>query len=213
MNQPLPIQPLSIWTVNFYDCQWHDHARYQDDLKAVCRDMEKENKRSRVSQDAKKNLYESSFDFVKQEHPAVKSWLSWAEVQVFEAVSHANKDYWKTQDQISISFHESWCHITRDGGYHDMHIHPNSSWSGIYYLDTGNMDNKSKNGINRFYSPMLSMYTDAGTMWNHTQNSIDIHAEPGMMIIFPSWIQHSALIYHGSKERFIISFNCQIKRI
>ena len=38
-------------------------------------------------------------------------------------------------------------------------------------------------------------------------------AEPGMLVIFPSWIQHSALPYRGRRDRFILSANCKIKAI
>ena len=210
MTTPFPIQPLPVWTLNLYDAQWHEHDKYQDELKEVCRQLESQNKHSRVSRDAKRNLYESSFDFVKYENKAVQAWANWTTTQIFDAAKHANKDLWPVGSNVSVNIHESWCHITRDGGYHDMHIHPNSSWSVIYYLDTGDMNNKTKNGVNRFFSPFHNMYTDAGTMWSNVKNSIDIEAEPGMMVIFPSWIQHSALVYHGQRDRFVLSLNCQI---
>lgn len=210
MQAPLTIQAMPVWTVNFYDCQWHEHHLYQDQLKQVCRDLENTNRCSRVSLDAKKNLFESSFDFVNTENQAVRAWADWVQSQIYHAAAHANQQYWSPGTNISITIHESWCHITRDGGYHDTHIHPNSSWSGIYYLDIGDMDHASKNGINRFINPLASMYVDAGTMWNHASTSIDIMAESGMMIIFPSWIQHSAMVYRGQHERYVLSFNCQI---
>lgn len=212
MKSPELIQPLPLWTINFYDAQWHEHDVYAEELKSVCRQLEAQHKHSRVSQDAKRNLYESSFDFVRTDNDAVRAWTQWAQSQLFQAVSHANAGHWQAGDNISLNIHESWCHITRDGGYHDMHVHPNSAWSAIYYLDTGDMDNVAKNGTNRFFCPFHPMYTDAGTMWSSAQNTIDINAEPGMMIIFPSWVQHSALVYHGQRERYVLSFNCQIHR-
>ena len=210
MKSPLPIQPMSIWAVNLYDCQWNEHERYQQQLRQVCQRLESEHHRSKISPDAKRNLFESRFDFVHTDDEAVRAWSAWVQNQVYQAAAHANQQYWQDGANISINIHESWCHITRDGGYHDTHTHPNSSWSGIYYLDIGDMDPASKNGVNRFLNPLASMYVDAGTMWNHMSTSIDINAESGMMILFPSFLQHSALVYHGKQDRYVLSFNCQI---
>ena len=69
---------------------------------------------------------------------------------------------------------------------------------------------ETKNGVNRFYNPMKPSYTDAGTAWSTANNNVDIAAQPGMMIVFPSWIDHSAMPYRGTKNRYILSFNSQI---
>jgi uncharacterized protein (TIGR02466 family) len=114
---------------------------------------------------------------------------------------------------VTVEIHESWCHITRDGGYHDMHAHPGSSWSAIYYVDTGDMGAaEDKNGVNRFYNPNNCAYADAGMAWTNRITSIDFRAEPGMMVVFPSWLQHSAVVYRGTKDRIVIALNCRITR-
>jgi uncharacterized protein (TIGR02466 family) len=112
---------------------------------------------------------------------------------------------------VSVEIHESWCHITQDAGYHDMHVHPNSSWSAIYYLETGDTDVTTKNGVNRFYNPNNSMYLDAGTAWVTANTSIDMAAEAGMMVVFPSWVPHSAVQYRGDRDRIVIAANCRIQ--
>lgn len=42
------------------------------------------------------------------------------------------------------------------------------------------------------------------------RNSIDIQPEPGMLVIFPSYLAHKAMPYEGGNDRIIISFNAQI---
>jgi hypothetical protein len=75
------------------------------------------------------------------------------------------------------------------------------------------MDAATKNGSNRFYSPTNSMWTDAGTAYLSSNNSIDFNSEPGMMIVFPSHIQHSALLYRGKRDRIVIAINSKIERV
>ena len=202
---------MPVWPVMMYDFQWSEHQRYQADLKQICRDLEQANSHSGVAPDAKRGLYESRFDFCEQEDPAVAAWTAWCKQCVFEAAVHCSGNRWPKDASVIVEFHESWCHITRDGGYHDVHIHPNSSWSAIYYLDCGDMSMPERNGINRFFRPYNTSYTDAGQAWMTANTTIDIAAEPGQLIVFPSWIQHSALPYHGKRERYILSFNSRLQ--
>jgi hypothetical protein len=68
-----------------------------------------------------------------------------------------------------------------------------------------------RNGINRFFRPYNTSYTDGGQAWMTANTTIDIAAEAGQLIVFPSWIQHSALPYHGERERYILSFNSRVR--
>jgi uncharacterized protein (TIGR02466 family) len=204
------MQPINVWPVIMYDFQWAQHQKYKQQLKQVCQDLESKNSQSNVAPSAKRGLYESGFDFVTTPDPAVEALSHWIKDCLFKSAANANREYWPAGANINIEIHESWCHITRDGGYHDMHTHPGSSWSAIYYLDTGNMDAASKNGLNRFFCPYNNMYIDAGTAWTSRNTSIDITAQEGMLIVFPSFIQHNALSYRGEKERYVISVNSKV---
>jgi len=204
------MQPMPLWPTMFYNFDWSDHKKHAQELKTVCQDLEKQNYVSNIAPDAKRGLYESGFDFVEYPSPAVRAWADWVKNCMFQASNNANKRYWPPGTNVQVELHESWCHITRDGGYHDMHIHPNSTWSCIYYLDCGDMDGATKNGLNRFYNPNTTMHTDTGTLYISRDNSIDILAEPGMLILFPSWIQHSALPYRGKQDRYVLSANSRI---
>lgn len=204
------MQPINVWPVIMYDFQWAQHEKYKQQLKQVCQDLESKNSQSNVAPSAKRGLYESGFDFVTVPDPAVEALSHWIKDCLFKSAANANREYWPAGANINIEIHESWCHITRDGGYHDMHTHPGSSWSAIYYLDTGDMDAASKNGLNRFFCPYNNMYIDAGTAWTSRNTSIDITAQEGMLIVFPSFIQHNALTYRGEKERYVISVNSKV---
>jgi uncharacterized protein (TIGR02466 family) len=204
------MQPINVWPVIMYDFQWAQHEKYKQQLKQVCQDLESKNSQSNVAPSAKRGLYESGFDFVTVPDPAVVALSHWIKDCLFKSAANANREYWPAGANINIEIHESWCHITRDGGYHDMHTHPGSSWSAIYYLDTGDMDAASKNGLNRFFCPYNNMYIDAGTAWTSRNTSIDITAQEGMLIVFPSFVQHNALTYRGEKERYVISVNSKV---
>lgn len=204
------MQPIPVWPINFYYFQWQDHDRHCHELKRVCEDLESRQKVSNVSPDAKYGLYESSFDFCEQDNDAVREFSGFVKQSMFQSASHSCRGMWPAGSNIVVELHESWCHITRDGGYHDAHIHANSSWSSIYYLDVGDMDIDSKNGVNRFYRPFDTSYTDAGQAWMTSNNTIDIIPRAGMLLTFPSWVLHSGLPYRGAASRYVISVNAKL---
>lgn len=207
------MQTYNLWPVPFYDFRWNEHLDHKTRLKQICDEQSSLHRQSNVSPDAKRDLYESPFDFLEIDDPSVLALSHYIKECFFKAAAASNKEYWPPGLNIEINIHESWCHVTHDGGSHDRHIHPNSSWSAIYYLDTADMDNKSKNGVNRFYCPYNNMYLDAGQMYLSTYNSIDIRAEEGQLLVFPSWVDHSALTYRGQRNRYIIAANCKIRDV
>jgi uncharacterized protein (TIGR02466 family) len=201
---------LPQWPTLFYSFEWPEHEKYAQELKQVCHDLESQSNISNISNAAKHNLYESAFNFLEHKNTAVEEWGRWAKDCIFKSSANANKNYWPPGITLQVELHESWCHITRDGGYHDVHIHPGSSWSCIYYLDTGDMTPDSKNGVNRFYNPVTPMYTDAGTVYTNSATNFDVNGKNGMLFVFPSWIMHSAMSYTGANNRYVLSANSRI---
>jgi uncharacterized protein (TIGR02466 family) len=206
------MQTIPLWPTLFYNFQWNQHDQHFEALQKVCYDLEQKQHISTTATTAKQGLYESAFDFVTQDNASVLEFSHWVKSCFFQAAAAANKPYWSPGMNVSIEIHESWCHITRNGGYHDMHAHPNSSWSAIYYLAPGDVDIETKNGVNRFYNPNNSMYMDAGTAWTTAATNVDFVPQAGMLVVFPSWINHSAMPYHGTKDRIVIALNCKINR-
>jgi uncharacterized protein (TIGR02466 family) len=204
------MQAIPIWPVTMFYFVWAEHNTHADTLKSVCQVLEQHNQVSNVATSIKHNLYESAFNFVETPNASVEAWSHWAKDCIFKSAARVNSGLWPAGASIDVELHESWCHITRDGGYHDSHVHPGSSWSCIYYLDPGDTDIESKNGVNRFYNPNNSMYVDAGTQYMSQSNSIDVSPQSGMLIVFPSWIPHSALCYRGQSDRYVLSANSQI---
>ena len=192
-----------------YHFEWESAADHQQNLIDVCYDLEEKKSSSGVASNIKQGLYESNFDFFTLENDSIQALLEFCRHSVFQSAHDANRSQWPANARVGINVHESWCHITRTGGYHDMHVHPNSSWSGIYYIRTGECDVHTKNGSNRFYNPMLPGYSDISTRWCSMNSSFDMQPRDGQLIVFPSWIMHSATPYSGTTDRIVVAFNCQ----
>jgi hypothetical protein len=69
------------------------------------------------------------------------------------------------------------------------------------------------NGVTRFYGPYFNRLGGAAMDFGNAylQNAhLDIDPVPGQLVIFPSWLAHQAMPYHGKLDRVIVSFNVSV---
>jgi uncharacterized protein (TIGR02466 family) len=111
-----------------------------------------------------------------------------------------------------------WANVNRSGEANEFHTHPGAFWSGSYYVDDGGIgDNPSLGGAFEvqdprgvapaMYAPML---TFAGPGGASLGASYTLHPRTGMIILFPSWLQHAVRPYRGEKMRISIAFNLSL---
>lgn len=208
-----------FWVTTFYQRVWPEHAARSAaiiDLLYSLKGKESVNIASGIAPAAKSpyGLFESNFDLFAVDHPDLRALRDFCERSVRLAVAdiHAAR---AEADRLHVALVDSWFHITNDGGYHDAHGHGGCSWCGIYYLQAGESGRVSPtgapNGGNRFYSPLGSggCYRDAGNRYLDV-TYVDPPARDGHLILFPSYLWHSALPYRGAKDRMIVSFNARV---
>jgi uncharacterized protein (TIGR02466 family) len=133
---------------------------------------------------------------------------TWMEKCVYTAAEEVNRHHWKSlKNQPKVIITDLWAWSSTEY-YNHYHGHPNSSWSGIYYLD---VNSAHKQGHTQFYSPLpFNHYSDAGTLFVDAESSISYEPRDGMLIIFPSYIRHEGMPYKSDKRRTLIAFNTQI---
>jgi len=105
---------------------------------------------------------------------------------------------------------EGWANVLRHGQYTSLHVHPNSTWSGVYHV-TGNPP--PQDGHDPQYSGKIE-FTDPRPAASATcmvenvmQRRCMLNPGPGTMIAFPSWLQHQVHPYFGPVPRISIAFN------
>ena len=101
----------------------------------------------------------------------------------------------------------AWANILRSGGYHAPHTHPNCYWSGVYYVSVGKADENVRfNGHIELFDPRSAaggMLIPGSTL----KNQCVVKPEPGLAVLFPSWIKHMVHPFHGEGERISVAFN------
>ena len=208
----------SLWASHIYCFKDEKYSSKKDELIAHVYDLKNQGKTSGVADIAKKNLFESKFDFFNSDLQVVQELKSFCEESLMSVVKDVNKYEDNYMNQLVPDLRESWTHITNNNGYHDAHKHLNTSWGGIYYVDVGECgevadeDGISRmNGTNRFYSPIQYFCLDPSMQYLR-HDAADISPEDGVLVIFPAYLLHSATPYSGKRDRIVISFNSVINQ-
>lgn len=99
----------------------------------------------------------------------------------------------------------SWFTRNPTGASHHAHSHPNSIFSGVYYLDaesshvTFDFENTFSKNFKFSYN-----YSEAN---DFNSTSLTVSPRTGDVLIFPSWINHKVSPNTGNTDRMVLGFN------
>ena len=99
-----------------------------------------------------------------------------------------------------------WANVSRPGATNEMHIHPNSLWSGAYYVAAEPMSGNIYFEDPRSVS-LMSMPKRIAKQPNNERRIIDSVPQAGRLIMFPSWVNHGVRENLSGKNRISVSFN------
>lgn len=112
-----------------------------------------------------------------------------------------------------------WANVNRGGQGNEFHTHPGAFWSGAYYVATGTSEAGTGEAGGEFevqdprgvgpamYAPRL---TFAGADFASLGAAQTLRPQAGMIIMFPSWLQHAVRPYRGAGARISIAFNMSL---
>lgn len=99
----------------------------------------------------------------------------------------------------------AWANVNGPGGFNRVHTHPGSTWSGTYYVDTGAPPAAAGGTPLHFFDPCQGR---ANTFLQPIlPSNYLILPEPGLMVLFPSYMPHMVFPHQGARERISIAFN------
>lgn len=99
----------------------------------------------------------------------------------------------------------AWANVNRSGEFNRVHTHPGSTWSGTYYVDTGDPEDVASGTPIHLFDPCQGR---ANTFLPpHVPSSVTQRPEAGMTILFPSYLPHMVYVHRGTRPRISIAFN------
>ena len=150
----------------------------------------------------------------------VNGWHSKTDMNLKEEYNVLTKELFAMQNEIFAkefltmkpALGNMWANINYPGGYNRPHLHPNSLFSGVYWIKT-----PVKSGNLMLYDPRPGVHTPMPNrnadgpkegqlppeLWR------EVHYEPiaGRIIMFPAWLWHEVRPNESNDTRISVSFN------
>ena len=105
----------------------------------------------------------------------------------------------------------AWASVCRKGDYVKPHIHPLSTWSGVYIVSgEENTEGHPESGAAEFLDPRPAT-NQLPTPGSPFGGTLRIKPAPGLIFVHPGWLSHFVHPYQGKGERIAIGFNIFIR--
>ena len=109
--------------------------------------------------------------------------------------------------ELNFYITQSWLNITKPGGSHFRHWHPNSIISGVFYVSTVEDDT-----ICFFKDRDLKVMQIESNVNAYNTHVWGVSVNNNTLVLFPSWLEHSVeRSEKASSDRISISFNVFMK--
>lgn len=112
---------------------------------------------------------------------------------------------WNWSIPLSIKLANCWVNIAKNKDYQEIHNHGKALISGVIYINV-NKESGNFQLINPLSSEAI-LLEDPRSF----PNIYSIQPQPGMVILFPGWMNHRVLPNESNIDRISISFNIYIK--
>lgn len=128
--------------------------------------------------------------------------------ELFKMAEDCNNDYGIAP---KLGLGNMWANINPPGAYNKTHTHPNSLWSGVYYI-------KVPQNSGKFFiedprpGPNTYMPRRTKNLPKQLWRVVAYEAKEGRMVFFPSWLPHGVDINMNTEQgeaswRISVSFN------
>ncbi len=110
----------------------------------------------------------------------------------------------------SLELTGCWANISPPGDAHRPHTHPNNYLSGVYYVQTQAGADTISFDDPRPQTNIISPLTSESIDENAGQ--IHVSTREGLLLLFPSWLQHQVPQNRSERARISIAFNLMFSR-
>lgn len=96
----------------------------------------------------------------------------------------------------------AWANVNRAGDFNRVHNHSGATWSGTYYVDAGEDGAGSPLQLFDPCQGRATTFFPTGL-----PQGVHVFPEPGLMVLFPSYVPHMVYPHRGERPRISIAFN------
>jgi uncharacterized protein (TIGR02466 family) len=133
-------------------------------------------------------------------------------VDIINSQLYALKDEFGVRDNFNFRINNLWLNINSKLSFNRPHVHPESTVSGVYYVEvpknSGNIVFNHPSKTQQYH-----ILTDAVKVSNDINSSTwHITPDAGLLLLFPSWMEHYVEPNGSEDNRISIAFNAHIEK-
>lgn len=123
----------------------------------------------------------------------------------------------KSPQDSRFTWHpEMWANVSGKGAANQYHFHPGSFWSAVAYIDDGYEGDPDPGlgGELQLQDPRMPMIRMGAPDLRLRQpdgqpmhSEVSLRPKTGMIVMFPSWLQHAVRPFKGEGTRISIAIN------
>ena len=108
-------------------------------------------------------------------------------------------------------YRAGWANVNRAGDYNSLHNHPKQHLAAVYYVKASPLGGDgAPDGLLELRDPRPAAgFHVHPEMFN--AYPVRIAPEPGMLVMFPAWIDHMVHPHHGPEERISLAINIRLE--
>ena len=150
-------------------------------------------------------------NLLAMENPAVDWLRQCINISVRDYFQHLGMSY-----DIRWNIH-GWANVNRFGDYHDYHNHPRAYLSGTYYVKIPTRQEKleirrdARPGRITLYDPRSTVNMLAIKGDPYVEPEYTVLPEPGMILMWPAFVNHFVHPNLSREHRISISFNVMLQ--
>lgn len=153
------------------------------------------------SWDSNKDL----FEWPSEDVQTLKKWVARGVKEITLRVTRQKYNP-KVQEMLA----HAWANVSRADSYRKIHNHESCTWSGVYYVKSDLVKEKSPSSGNiEFLDPrMLCLQTELPN--SNFGNRIRVVPRAGRLVIFPNWLLHYVNPVEDDSLRICVAFNIKL---
>jgi uncharacterized protein (TIGR02466 family) len=147
-----------------------------------------------------------AFDMFDLKEPVVEQFRNYMEQHVQTYLNHFRPKEQKKNERFRL---RGWINVNRAGDFNTLHSHPGCFLSATYYVKVPEGMSGGEIYFRDPRGPAVAMYETPGIdlPWVGTGMGIPFSPATGLLLIFPSWLEHRVEKFEGEGERISIAFN------
>ena len=112
---------------------------------------------------------------------------------------------------LEVDINHAWAGVNRLGHMNTPHLHPLAAVSGVYYVDVGNSEGHLFHVDPRM--PAHSFTSKDGSGRSAIASVVRTRVANGLLVLFPSWMEHYVDPHTSSKPRVVVAFNARVRHL